>query len=82
VIFIDASLPKTLADELKKVRNDVVFKHDVFEWAPTTPFGCGESELSGGSPSLAIGTLEPVQGNAQRLWRTVLGASSSHIRMA
>jgi hypothetical protein len=30
VIFIDASLPKTVADELKKVRDDVVFKHDVF----------------------------------------------------
>ncbi len=30
MIFIDASLPKTLADELKKVREDVLFKHDVF----------------------------------------------------
>lgn len=30
MIFIDASLPKTLADELKKVRKDVLFKHDVF----------------------------------------------------
>jgi hypothetical protein len=30
VIFIDASLPKTVAVELKKVREDVVFKHDVF----------------------------------------------------
>jgi hypothetical protein len=30
VIFIDASLPKTVADELKKVREDVIFKHDIF----------------------------------------------------
>jgi hypothetical protein len=30
VIFIDASLPRTVADELKKVREDVVFKHDIF----------------------------------------------------
>jgi hypothetical protein len=30
VIFIDASLPRTVADELKKVRKDVVFKHDIF----------------------------------------------------
>jgi PIN like domain len=37
VIFIDASLPKTLADELKKVRNDVVFKHDVFERGTDDP---------------------------------------------
>ena len=30
MIFIDASLPRTLADELKKVREDVIFKHDIF----------------------------------------------------
>ena len=30
MIFIDASLPRTVADELKKVREDVVFKHDIF----------------------------------------------------
>ena len=30
MIFIDASLPRTVADELKKVREDVVFKHDLF----------------------------------------------------
>jgi hypothetical protein len=30
VIFIDASIPRTVADELKKVRDDVVFKHDIF----------------------------------------------------
>jgi hypothetical protein len=30
VIFIDASLPRTVADELKKVREDVIFKHDIF----------------------------------------------------
>jgi hypothetical protein len=30
LIFIDASLPRTVADELKKVREDVVFKHDIF----------------------------------------------------
>ena len=30
MIFIDASLPKTVADELKKLRDDVVFKHDIF----------------------------------------------------
>lgn len=30
MIFIDASLPKTVADELKKVRDDVVFKHEIF----------------------------------------------------
>jgi len=30
VIFIDASIPKTVADELKKVRRDVIFKHDIF----------------------------------------------------
>ena len=30
MIFIDASLPRTVADELKKVRDDVVFKHDIF----------------------------------------------------
>lgn len=30
MIFIDASIPKTVADELKKVREDVVFKHDIF----------------------------------------------------
>lgn len=30
MIFIDASLPKTVADELKKVREDIVFKHDIF----------------------------------------------------
>ncbi len=34
MIFIDASLPRTVADELKKVREDVVFKHDIF--APGT----------------------------------------------
>lgn len=34
MIFIDASLPRTVADELKMVREDVVFKHDVF--APGT----------------------------------------------
>jgi hypothetical protein len=41
VIFIDASLPRTVADELKKVRKDVVFKHDIFLPAPepTTPYG-------------------------------------------
>ena len=31
MIFIDASLPKTVADELKKVREDVIFKHDIFQ---------------------------------------------------
>jgi hypothetical protein len=30
VIFIDASLPRTVADELKKVREDVIYKHDIF----------------------------------------------------
>ena len=30
MIFIDASLPRTVADELRKVREDVVFKHDIF----------------------------------------------------
>lgn len=30
MIFIDASLPRTVADELKKVREDVIFKHDIF----------------------------------------------------
>ena len=30
MIFIDASIPRTVADELKKVRDDVVFKHDIF----------------------------------------------------
>lgn len=30
MIFIDASIPKTVADELKKVREDVIFKHDIF----------------------------------------------------
>ena len=30
MIFIDASLPRTVADELKKVHEDVVFKHDIF----------------------------------------------------
>jgi hypothetical protein len=30
VIFIDASLPRSVADELKKVREDVLFKHDIF----------------------------------------------------
>ena len=30
MIFIDGSIPKTVADELKKVREDVVFKHDIF----------------------------------------------------
>ncbi len=30
MIFIDASLPRTVADELKKVRDDVIFKHDIF----------------------------------------------------
>lgn len=30
MIFIDASLPRTVADELKKMREDVVFKHDIF----------------------------------------------------
>ena len=34
MIFIDASLPRSVADELKKVREDVVFKHDIF--APGT----------------------------------------------
>ena len=34
MIFIDASLPRTVADELKKVREDVLFKHDMF--APGT----------------------------------------------
>jgi hypothetical protein len=42
VIFIDASLPRTVADELKKVREDVIFKHDIF--VPGTDeilCGCG-----------------------------------------
>lgn len=30
MIFIDATIPKSIADELKKVRDDVVFKHDIF----------------------------------------------------
>lgn len=30
MIFIDASLPRTVADELKNVREDVIFKHDIF----------------------------------------------------
>lgn len=30
MIFIDASLPKSVADELKRVREDVIFKHDIF----------------------------------------------------
>ena len=30
MIFIDASLPRSVADELKKVREDVLFKHDIF----------------------------------------------------
>jgi len=30
VIFIDASIPRTVADELKKVREDIIFKHDIF----------------------------------------------------
>jgi PIN like domain len=30
VIFIDASLPRSVADALKKVREDVLFKHDIF----------------------------------------------------
>ncbi len=37
MIFVDASLPKTVADELKKVREDVVFKHDIFPQGTDDP---------------------------------------------
>ena len=66
MIFIDASLPRTVADELKKVREDVVFKHDISSPVLTTLYGCEESVPKGGLPSPATRTLELVQRNAQR----------------
>lgn len=71
MIFIDASLPRTVADELKKVREDVVFKHDIFLPGTDDPIwlrrvGCEESVPKGGLPSPATRTLELVQRNAQR----------------
>lgn len=30
MIFIDGSIPRSVADDLKKVREDVVFKHELF----------------------------------------------------
>ena len=66
MIFIDASLPKTLADELKKVRDDVVFKHDIFFPEPTTPYGCGESASRDGLPSPVTRKAGLGRGNVRR----------------
>ena len=82
MIFIDASLPKTLADELKKVRNDVVFKHDVLERGTDDPIWLRRVGIEGWLTITRDWHIRTRPGNAQRLWRTVLGASSSHIRMA
>jgi uncharacterized protein (DUF433 family) len=66
VIFIDASLPKTVADELKKVREDVVSKHEIFRPGTDDPIWLRRVGIEGWLAITRDWHIRTRPGNAQR----------------